>query len=170
MHRRLRVRACSFHALSSRKKGRAIYTTLPQSPLQEYCKAMVDHDLVSRTGCYRMLMRVSATDVLGPDEESICPIQMEDFDKARLEFMDPSGDHSCFVQGRPELCVGTLPCGHRFCPSAVVYHMCISGMQCPVCRAGTKEPLRISCVPAHLRGIFQVGPSKVLPEEPRVRL
>jgi hypothetical protein len=78
---------------------------------------------------------------------------MEEFDKACLDFL-PEG--SCFVEGNPELCVGILPCGHKFSPMAVVYHMCISGMQCPVCRSGDKEVLRDSCIPMHLRKPFQV--------------
>lgn len=96
----------------------------------------VHHDLVSRSGCHRMVMLLSDTGVLGKEEDRICPIQMEEFEKACLDFMPP--DKTCFLEGRPDLCVGTLQCGHRFCPSAIVYHMCISGMQCPVCRAGTK--------------------------------
>ena len=112
---------------------------------------MVDHDLVSRSGCHRMLMRVSDMSVLRDDEEHTCPIQMEDFDEAHLEFLDKG---ICFVEGSPQLCVATLPCGHRFCPAAIVYHMCISGMQCPVCRAGSKALLQMACVPRHLGSIF----------------
>lgn len=88
------------------------------------------------------------------DEESrSCPIQMEEFDKAGLDFLPPG---TCFVDGRPDLCVGSLPCGHRFSPMAIVYHMCISGMQCPVCRSGSKALLRYASVPQHLRRVFQV--------------
>lgn len=110
----------------------AVYTTRTFSlPTKEGVENMADHNLVSRSGCHRMLMRVSDMGVLGADEERMCPIQMEDFDRACLDFLEPG---TCFVEERPELCVGTLPCGHRFCPAAIVYHMCISGMQCPVCR------------------------------------
>lgn len=125
----------------------------------------MDFALVSRptllsssqtTATVTMTLRVSGMEILGPDaSERMCPIEMEDFDKACLDFV-PAG--TCFVDGCPELCVGTLQeCGHRFSPMAIVYHMCMSGMQCPVCRFGCKDALlQYSCVPKHLQRIFQV--------------
>ena len=87
-------------------------------------------------------MCVSGTDVLGPEEDRICPIELEEFEKLAVTSSDGGGcmidfvpPGTCFVPGHPELCVGTLKeCGHRFSPMAIVYHMCLSGMQCPVCR------------------------------------
>jgi len=93
---------------------------------------------------YSTSMCLSGTDVLGPEEDRICPIELEEFEKLAsssageervcciLDFVPPG---TCFVPEHPELCVGTLrECGHRFSPMAIVYHMCLSGMQCPVCR------------------------------------
>lgn len=104
--------------------------------------APADHTtilLVSRSGTQTMSMVLGTTAklLLRDDEERTCPIQMEEFDSptvaSSLEDFLPPG--SCFVEGCPQLCVGMLlPCGHKFSPLAIVYHMCISGMQCPVCR------------------------------------
>jgi hypothetical protein len=106
---------------------------------------MVEYPLISRNSninsggtFYITSMQITGTDVLGPEKEDrICPIEMEEFDKAGSFFYseDFVPDGTCFVQGRPDLCVATLKeCGHRFTPMAIVYHMCLSGMQCPVCR------------------------------------
>lgn len=104
---------------------------------QHETKMPVEHPLFSRCNGYVTSMCVSGTEVIGPDEDRTCPIEVEDFDKvattaASMDFV-PTG--TCFVEGHPELCVGTLKeCGHRFSPIAILYHMCLSGMQCPVCR------------------------------------
>ena len=68
---------------------------------------------------------------LAPGDYRSCPIAMEDFDQVQVEYL-PEG--ASFVQGSPEYCVGRLPCGHHFHPIAVLCHMVINGMKCPVCR------------------------------------
>lgn len=90
---------------------------------------------------YSTSMLITGTEVLSEcveKEDRMCPIEMEEFDSTQvvagscMEFV-PAG--TCFVEGRPDLCVATLKeCGHRFRPMAIVYHMCLTGMQCPVCR------------------------------------
>jgi len=75
------------------------------------------------------------------DEESIsstCPIAMDDFDKAVVDFLP---EDASFVQGRPDLCICTLPCRHSFHALSVLCHMALSGMRCPVCRC-----VCVSCV------------------------
>jgi hypothetical protein len=64
---------------------------------------------------------------------------MEDFDKVHgIQYLSGGEDDeegtTCFVQGRPEYCVGRLPCGHHFHPVAVLCHMVVNGMSCPMCR------------------------------------
>lgn len=90
-----------------------------------------------------------------------CPICVEDFDKAQLEFLPPN---TSFVEDRPELCVATLEeCGHSFFPLAILFHMLVSGMQCPMCRAGSKDNmLKDECIPAHVANKFQVLPPFLL--------
>jgi hypothetical protein len=104
---------------------------------------------------------LSGMDSLRPEEQRTCPIVLEEFDKvgdvflcavrppvsvlagginphvddvfqqATVDFL-PEG--SCFVEGKPELCIGTLPCGHRFHALALVCHMAFCSMTCPICR------------------------------------
>ena len=84
---------------------------------------------------------------IAPGEYTTCPIALEEFDKVDVdEFLPPSqkvqnkdkncnsDSTQCFVQGKPEYCVGWLPCGHHFHPVAVLCHMMVNGMRCPVCR------------------------------------
>jgi hypothetical protein len=70
----------------------------------------------------------------GSDESSdrTCPIAMEEFDKVDVPEYLPPG--SCFVRDTPEYCVGKLPCGHLFHPVALICHMVVNGMTCPICR------------------------------------
>lgn len=60
-----------------------------------------------------------------------CPIAMEAFDKARVDFLP---EDACFIKDRPELCIAELPCGHIFHALSILCHMAISGMRCPICR------------------------------------
>ena len=46
----------------------------------------------------------------------------------------PNSNDNCFVEDVPEYCVWRLPCGHHFHPVAVLCHMVVNGMNCPVCR------------------------------------
>jgi hypothetical protein len=78
-----------------------------------------------------IILKVSSMGILGPDDSNTCPISMEVFDKARVEFLP---EDTCLFEGRPELCVGMLPCGHMFHSISIIFHMALSGMRCPVCR------------------------------------
>lgn len=64
-------------------------------------------------------------------EYTCCPIAMEEFDKASVDYFP---EDVCFVEGKPEYCVGRLPCGHRFHALSILYHLVVNGMTCPVCR------------------------------------
>lgn len=64
-----------------------------------------------------------------------CPITMESFDKADVEFLPGAR----MIPEIPELCVGILPCGHCFGVVPLTYHMLRTGMQCPCCRLYTEK-------------------------------
>ncbi len=89
--------------------------------------------------------RVTTLAGLAPGEYTSCPIAMEEFDKVQVSELLPlasgmgscSSCCNCFVLDRPEYCVGRLPCGHHFHPVAVLCHMVVNGMKCPVCRWGS---------------------------------
>lgn len=78
-----------------------------------------------------MCVELSSMKTLGEHENMTCSIAMDDFDKAKVDFLP---EDACFVEHRPELCVATLPCGHRFHALSLLCNMVISGMRCPVCR------------------------------------
>ncbi len=78
-----------------------------------------------------LVMKVGTMDVLSPGDYTSCPIAMDEFNKASVENLH---EGACFVEGKPEFCVATLPCGHRFHALSILYHMVINGMKCPVCR------------------------------------
>jgi hypothetical protein len=107
--------------------------------------------LDNHAGNYQTSMQLLEPE--GSDQEE-CPICMETFAKASLDFC-PEG--TSFVQDRPSLCVAKLECGHSFNPLAICFHMYVSGMQCPICRSGDSSSLlKLSCIPQHLRILFQV--------------
>lgn len=72
-----------------------------------------------------------------------------------LDFLPEGSD---YYNSRPECkTTGKLACGHRFCALGILYHMYALGMQCPICRRGSKGYfLNIGCVPEHLQTAFQV--------------
>lgn len=76
-----------------------------------------------------------------------CPITMERFKDSEVDFLPGAR----VVRSKPELCVARLPCGH--CAGAVplMYHMLVSGMSCPLCRAGPGSKMSAACVPPHIR-------------------
>jgi hypothetical protein len=79
-----------------------------------------------------MLVCLSGMDSLDEEDRHMpCPIAMEEFDKACVDFLP---DDASFIEGMPELCICTLPCKHRFHALSILCHMAISGMRCPVCR------------------------------------
>lgn len=78
-----------------------------------------------------MVLKVGTMASIPKGEYTRCPIAMEDFDKACVEHMPAD---LCFLEGKPQYCVGRLPCGHRFHAVSIIYHACVNGMQCPVCR------------------------------------
>ncbi len=102
---------------------------------------------------FRMVVRLSGMDSLleldgsrsSGDANDLhnaatCPIAMEDFDKAIVDFLPAD---SAFVQGQPELCICTLPCRHSFHALSILCHMALSGMRCPVCRCvSAREKLK----------------------------
>jgi hypothetical protein len=109
--------------------------------------------LNSKNRKLKLLLTSSAASGLEEDDD-MCPICLEPFSKAGLEFLAPK---TCFVPNMPELDMATLEdCGHRFCPLAIAFHMLVSGMECPVCRHGDKSCLLdISCIPEHVRSDFE---------------
>ena len=70
------------------------------------------------------------------NKDTICPILLEPFDEGRVEFLP---EDACVVKARPDLCVGTLPCGHQFHALSIIAHMALSSMRCPICRYVRKK-------------------------------
>jgi len=60
-----------------------------------------------------------------------CPIAMEAFDKATVDFLP---DDACFIEGRADLCIALLPCGHHFHALSLLCNMALASMRCPICR------------------------------------
>lgn len=87
--------------------------------------SMQMHDPLSMT------VTISSMNDLPESCNKVCPIAMEDFDKARIDFLP---EDACFLENRPDMCVATLPCGHRFNALSVMCHMVLTSMRCPVCR------------------------------------
>lgn len=83
---------------------------------------------------FRMVMKLHGMSSLLPGDDTSCPISMEEFDKAFVPAICNGPDECPFVEGVPELCIGKLPCGHRFHAVSLIYHMATNGMKCPVCR------------------------------------
>lgn len=79
---------------------------------------------------------------------SLCPITCMPFRDDCLEFLE---DGAHLIKGQPDLCVSRLPCGHKFSSLSLAYHMCTRSMRCPMCRAGTDQRMRVSCIPEHIQ-------------------
>jgi hypothetical protein len=92
-------------------------------------------------------MTLLAKHELPPGDEGVCPITMEKYEVADVDFLpgariDPN---------HPEACAGMLPCGHVFGAVAILHHMASTTMQCPMCRAGPDCKLDARSIPDHLR-------------------
>lgn len=122
----------------------------------------------SRNGDFGMQVALSSSSRAGGNDTEdceVCPICSEEFSTASLEFL-PEG--TSFVQGMPQLDTATLmDCGHKFYPLAIAFHMFVSGMNCPVCRAGRDKSclLDISCIPSHVREEFCKKSSTMVAKE-----
>jgi hypothetical protein len=62
---------------------------------------------------------------------SQCPIALQAFDKATVDFLP---EDSSFIEGRPDLCIASLPCGHHFHALSLLCNMALASMRCPICR------------------------------------
>ena len=83
-------------------------------------------------------------------EERDCPITSEPFDVPPSMCSFPEG--ITLLNGdNSDRCIVAAPCGHMFGGLAFLYHASVGDMRCPMCRAGNKNRLRLSCVPMHLR-------------------
>ena len=100
---------------------RHVFTTFDYSEQQSGVQTLSD--------CTQVCMDLCCMDALGQHEDRTCPIAMDDFDKARVDFLP---EDACFIEGRPEFCVATLPCGHRFHSLSILCHVVLSCMRCPV--------------------------------------
>jgi hypothetical protein len=83
---------------------------------------------------FNIIMQLCSMASLGRDEDTSCPISMEEFDKAFVPSICNWPEECSFVEGRPDICIGVLPCGHKFHAVSLIYHMATNGMRCPVCR------------------------------------
>jgi hypothetical protein len=82
-----------------------------------------------------------------PAAERICPIMMDSFDACVLSHNPETN----FILPRADLCVATLPCGHRFGIMTILIHFALTDLRCPMCRQGVSQKLDIGCLPLHLR-------------------
>ena len=78
-----------------------------------------------------LIMELSTMASLPDDVHRVCPITLEEFDRASVDFLP---EDACFLKGRKDLCVGKLPCGHRFHALSILSHMVLTSMKCPICR------------------------------------
>lgn len=76
---------------------------------------------------------------------------MDPHDRSEVDFLPGVS----FIKNRKELCAAKLPCGHLVSIMPLVYHMIVTGMTCPMCRAGTGGKLAPKCLPVHIRGIMK---------------
>lgn len=76
-----------------------------------------------------------------------CPITMDPYDQSGVDFLPGF----FFIKNREELCAAKLPCGHHVSIIPLVYHMLVTSMTCPMCRAGPGGKLATKCLPAHIR-------------------
>jgi hypothetical protein len=88
--------------------------------------------LLSKDGCKSIELTLTGVDSLAADDDGICPITLERIDQSTLDFA-PEG--TSFFEAEPSLCVAVLPCRHRFHAIAVLFHMAVSSMNCPLCRS-----------------------------------
>jgi hypothetical protein len=99
-------------------------------------------------GVYMDVYLKSMSD-LPPDEESrTCPITMDAFDATE------TGD-SNFLPAHPLVCVGELPCKHRFGIFSIMNHFAMCNLRCPICRSGECQRLDVSCLPRHLQATLE---------------
>ena len=119
----------------------------------------------SSQGHLPMVLTLHKIDSIPEGSNRMCPIAMDDFDKARVDFLP---EDASFIEGQPEFCVGFLPCGHSFNALSILCHMTLSGMRCPVCRYAWERSWVIQRpndnVPAispvcHSSGNVQEGPT-----------
>ena len=88
--------------------------------------------LLSKDRSKSLALRITGVDALPADDDGVCSITLERIDQSTLDFA-PEG--TTFFEGEPSLCVATLPCRHRFHAVAVLFHMAVSSMNCPLCRS-----------------------------------
>jgi hypothetical protein len=91
---------------------------------------------------FDITMQLCSMALLGQYEDTSCPISMEEFDKAFVPSICNGPEECPFVEGRPDICIGVLPCWHKFHAVSLIYHMATNGMRCPVCRCVSLCPLK----------------------------
>ena len=126
---------------------------------------------VNKTGMYtvgdqimytfgEVAIRLDAADASGTD---MCPIWQERFQDVDLDIAKGKS----FLKKQPEICVATLPCGHRFSALGIMYHFVLLDMRCPLCRDGVHKRARISSIPHAFRGCMR-SKLRSMKEEERV--
>lgn len=90
-----------------------------------------------------------------------CPITLERFGSSDVDFLP----RARMVPRSPELCAARLPCGHVFGAVPVFYNMLVSGIKCPMCRAGPGCSMQVGCVPPHIRSSMWSKASGILRRE-----
>lgn len=104
---------------------------------------------------------LQSVDSLSNDEENCCPITLEKFENSDVDFLP--GER--VLKNKPNLCIGVLPCGHKCGAVPLLYHMLISGVKCPMCRQGPDKPMRLKCIPPHLRDAMHKEESRIRRED-----
>jgi hypothetical protein len=99
-------------------------------------------------GVYIDVYLKTMDDLPQDEEHRICPITMDTFD------VSDTGD-SHFIPAHPLICVGELPCKHRFGIMAIMNHFAMCNLRCPICRKGECQRLDVSCLPRHLQSSLE---------------
>jgi hypothetical protein len=90
-----------------------------------------------------------------------CPIWQERFQDVELEIAKGKP----FLKKHPEICVATLPCGHRFSALGIMYHFVLLDMRCPLCRDGVNKRARVGSIPHVFRGCMKYKLKSMREEE-----
>ena len=86
-------------------------------------------------------------DVADVSDTDTCAIWHERFQDVELEIA--KGEP--FLKQQSDMCVATLPCGHRFSALGIMYHFVLLDMRCPLCRDGINKRAKLNSIPPVFR-------------------
>jgi hypothetical protein len=90
-----------------------------------------------------MVVLIDTVASAGCSDTHICPILHEPFNDIELDIAKGKS----FLAKQEDVCVATLPCGHRFSLLGIMYQFVLVDMRCPLCREGSTASASISHIP-----------------------